>query len=77
MKRGREEEPELEDECEALTMTGQGNLCERRMMRDAAGVGGSVAGSASVCVGMGECVAWSSTVRAEGVNVTSYVFLYV
>ncbi len=78
MKRGRlevlDEECEGDmDECEAVTITGHGNLCERRTRRAPAGVGGSVAGWESVWEGMAECMLRSSTVRAEGVKETSYV----
>ena len=75
VKRERvEPEPEpVGDECDAVTMTGQGNLCERRTNRAPAIVGGSVAGCERVCEGIAECVARSSTVRAEGVKLTSYV----
>ena len=76
VKRGRDgdaPEPELPAKCEALTMTGQGNLCERRMSRAEDGVGGSVAGSERVCEGIADWVARSRTVRLEGVKVTSYV----
>ena len=55
------------------TMIGQGNLCERRTRREEIGVGGSVAGWESVWGGIAEWVVRSRTVRAEGVNVISYV----
>jgi hypothetical protein len=55
------------------TMTGQGNLSERRMSREVDGVVGSVAGCESVCAGIAVCVARSRTVRAEGEKATSYV----
>ncbi len=73
VKRVREGELELDDECDALTMTGNGNLCERRMRRAPAEVGGSVTGCASVCEGIAECIARSRMVRAEGVKLTSYM----
>ena len=56
---------------EPVTTIVHGNLCERRISRAADGVGGSVAGSARVCEGIADCVARSSTVRLDGVNVTS------
>ena len=58
---------------EPETMTGQGNLSERRMSFDDDGVGGSVAGCASVCAGIALWVARSRTVLADGENETSYV----
>ena len=74
MNRGREGvEGTGAGACEAVTTTGQGNLCECRTRRAPAGVGGSVAGCESVCAGIALCVARSSTVRAEGVKETSYV----
>ena len=58
---------------EPVTITGHGNLSQRRMSFEEEGVGGSVAGSESVWVGMAEWVARSRTVRAEGEKETSYV----
>ena len=48
-------------------MTGHGNLSERSTRREAADVGGSVAGCESVCAGTAVCVVRSRTVREEGV----------
>ena len=53
-------------------MTGHGNLSERSTRREAADVGGSVAGCESVCAGTAVCVVRSRTVREEGVYVASY-----
>ena len=53
------------------TATTQGSFGERRTSRELAGIGGSVAGCASVTAGRGECTVRSTTVRAEGVNAMS------
>jgi hypothetical protein len=53
------------------TATVHGSFGERRTSREHAGIGGSVAGCASVTAGTGAWIFRSTTVRADGVKAIS------